>query len=308
MSMFHFLRPEYLLFLVPVWVLVWWLLKQQSDDKKWKDVIDAKLLKHLLVQPKQNASKVSPPWHLAIVLTLLTVAISGPSWKLKESPFTKDDTKIAFLISVKESMLTTDIQPDRLQRTTIKVTDLLESRADTQSALIAYSGTAHLVLPSTKDHSIIRTFAQSLSPDIMPLVGDNIADALLLAKKELKVKGSTIIVLTDSVSPSTVKLALEKGFGDTFNVVLWQIASNELSNENDFKKAASLLNAQYVKHTRDSSDVNHVSSLIDKNFKSAQQNDSSQYEDSGYMLIPIIFLLLVLWARQGFIAELWRRS
>lgn len=308
MSLFHFLRPEYLLFLVPVWVLVWWLLKQQSDEKKWQKIIEPKLLKHLLVEPKQNSSKITPPWHLGVVLTLLVVSISGPSWKLKDSPFTKDDTKIALLVSVKESMLTTDIQPSRLQRATIKITDLLESRADTQSALIAYSGTAHLVLPSTQDHSIMRTFAQSLSPDIMPLAGDNIADALLLAKKELNARGSTIIVLTDSLSPSTVKLAIKEGFDDTLNVIFWQIASQELVSEKDFKSATSLLNAHYVKYARDGSDVSRVSSLIDKNFKSAQQNDINQYEDGGYMLIPFIFLWMLLWARQGFIAELWRRA
>jgi len=308
MSLFHFLRPEYLLLLVPAWVLVWWLLRQQNDEKKWHKVIEPKLLQHLLLQTKQNSSKIATPWHLGIILTLLVIAISGPSWKLKESPFTKDDTKIALLVSVKESMLTTDIQPNRLQRATIKITNLLAQRTDTQYALIAYSGTAHLVLPLTKDHSIIQTFAHSLSPDIMPLAGDNIADALILAKNELNVKGSTIIVLTDSLSPSSVKLAMKEGFDDTFNVIFWQIASNELSNENDFKSAASLLDAHYVEHTRDSRDVSTVSSLIDKNFKKADQNDKSKYEDGGYTLIPIIFLLLLLWARQGFIAELWRRS
>ena len=37
---------------------------------------------------------------------------------------------------------------------------------------------------------------------------------------------------------------------------------------------------------------------------------TSKYEDGGYVpLVPLIFLLLLLlWARQGFIAELWRRS
>lgn len=308
MNFFHFLRPEYLLLLMPAWVLVWWLLKQQNDEKQWQKVIAPKLLKHLLVQPEQKNSKVTPPWHLGIVLTLLIVAISGPSWKLKESPFTKDDTKIALLVSVKESMLTTDIQPNRLQRATIKITDLLAQRSDTQSMLIAYSGTAHLVLPLTKDHKILQTFAQALSPDIMPLVGDNIKDALLLAKKELNVKGSTIIVLTDTLSPSTVKLAMKEGFDDTFNVVFWQIASQEFSHENDFQSSASLLDAHYVQHARDGSDVSSVSSLIDKNFKAAEQNDMDRYEDGGYLLIPIIFLLLLLWARQGFIAELWRHS
>jgi len=308
MSSFHFLRPEYLLVLVLVWALVWWLLKQQSDEKKWQTVIEPKLLKHLLVKPEQSAARLATPWHLGIVLSLLVVAVSGPSWKLKESPFTKDDTKIALLVSVKESMLSTDIQPSRLERVGIKITDLLAQRSDTQSALIAYSGTAHMVLPLTKDHTIIQTFTQALTPDIMPLAGDSIQDALILAQKELKVKGSTIIVLTDSISPSTVKLAEKEGFDDSFNVIFWQIASKELSSETDFESASALLDGHYVKHSRDGSDVSTVSSLIDKNFKTAEQGDKSKYEDGGYTLIPVIFLLLLLWARQGFVAELWRRS
>ena len=308
MNAFHFLRPEYLLLLIPAWVLVSWLLKQQSDEKKWQKFIAPQLLKHLLVKPEQNHAKIAAPWHLGLVLTLLILSISGPSWKLKDSPFAQDDTKTALLVSVKESMLTTDILPTRLERATIKITDLLEKRSDTQSALIAYSGTAHLVLPLTKDQSIIKTFAQALDPAIMPLAGDNIQEALLLAQKELKSKGSTLIVLTDAVSPSLVKSAIKESVDDDQNIIFWQIASNELSNASDFTSAASLVNGHYVKYTRDGSDVDQVSSLIDKNFKNAAQDDKGRYEDGGYTLIPLIFLLLLLWARQGFIAELWRRS
>ena len=308
MSAFHFLRPEYLFLLVPAWALVWWLLQQQNDEKKWQNVIDAKLLKHLLVEPTQNYSKVRPPWHLAVVLTLLVLAVSGPSWKLKASPFTQDDTKIALVMSVKKSMLTTDIMPSRLSRATIKIEELLKKRSDTQSALLAYSGTAHLVLPLTKDHTIIKTFAQALDPKIMPLEGDNLAEALLLAQKELGGKGATIIVLTDAVSPSNAKLALKKGLDEGLNIILWQMASKELSSVADFKTTAEVLDAKYVPYARDDSDVEEVSSLIDKNFKNTAQDDKNKYEDGGYWLIPFIFLFLLLWARQGFIAELWRRS
>jgi len=308
MSLFHFLRPEYLFLLIPAWILVWWLLKQQNDEKKWRNMIEPKLLKYLLVQPEQHSSRLAAPWHLGLLLTLLIVAVSGPSWKLKESPFAQDDTKIALLVSAKESMLTSDIQPNRLERAGIKVIDLLKQRSDTHSALITYSGTAHLVLPATKDHGIIQTFVQALSPDIMPLEGDNIKDALVLATKELNSKSATIIVLTDALSPSLVKSAMQEGFDKRTNVIFWQIASSELSNENDFKSAASLVDGHFVKYARDDSDVHLVSSLIDKNFKTAQKDDNSNYEDGGYALVPIIFLLMLLWARQGFIAELWRRS
>jgi Ca-activated chloride channel family protein len=308
MNFFHILRPEYLLFLLPVWILVWWLLKQQNDEKHWEKMIQPKLLKYLLIQPKENYARVPAPWHLGLVLSLVALAISGPSWKVKESPFTKDDTKIALLVSVKKSMLTTDLQPNRLERAMIKMTDLLNQRPDTQASLIAYSGTAHLVLPLTKDHNILQTFAQALSPEIMPLAGDNILDALRLAQTELNEEGSTVIVLTDTLSPSLVKQAKEKKFVTSSNVVFWRIASDELSNARDFESSASLLDASYITYSRDDSDVKRVSSLIDRHFKKAAQNDKDEYEDGGYLLVPIIFVLLLFWSRQGFIAELWRRQ
>ena len=311
MSSFHLLRPEFLLLLIPAWLLVWWLLKQQNDEGKWQKVIDKKLLKHLLVEPEQSHakkhSKIAAPWHLGVVLTLLVIALSGPSWKLKASPFTQDDTKIAIVMHVSKSMLNTDIMPNRLSRAAIKIEDLLKERSDTKAALLAYSATAHLVLPLTGDHSIIKTFAQALDPGIMPLEGNNIQDALLLAMKQLESKGSTIIVLTDAVSPSSVKLALKEGF-QGMNVIFWQMASPQLFNEADFQSAASMLNGKTVTYTGDDVDVKAVSSMIDKNFKNAAQSDNSKYEDGGYYLVPLIFLLLLLWARQGFMAELWRRS
>jgi len=307
MSAFHFLRPEFLLLLVAAYLLVWWLLKQQNDESKWKKVIAPKLLKHLLVEPEQNHAKIPAPWHLALILTLLIVALSGPSWKLKASPFAQDDTKIALVMSVNKSMLTTDIMPNRLSRATIKIEDLLNVRSDTKATLLAYSGTAHVVLPLTNDHGIVNIFAQALDPGIMPLEGNAIQDALLLAMKQLESNASTIIVLSDAVAPSTVKLALKEGFKE-MNVIFWQMASAELSNEADFQSAASIVDGKTVKYTGDDTDVKAISSMIDNNFKNAAQDDNSKYEDGGYVLVPLIFLLLLLWARQGFIAELWRRS
>ena len=121
------------------------------------------------MKPEQNHAKVPAPWHLGLVLTLLVVALSGPSWKLKESPFAQDDTKIALVMNVNKSMLTSDIMPNRLSRATIKIEDLLKVRSDTKVTLLAYSGTVHVVLPLTNDHSIVKTFAQALDPGIMPL-------------------------------------------------------------------------------------------------------------------------------------------
>ena len=308
MSVFHFLRPEYLLLLPVAWLLVWWLLKQQDDEHKWQKVIDPKLLKHLLLSPKEKHSKVAAPWHLAGVLTLGILAVSGPSWKLKASPFAQDDTQIALVMSVKKSMLTSDITPTRLSRAVIKIEDLLAQRSDMQSTLLAYSGSAHLALPLTKDAEIIKTFAQALDPSIMPREGDALPDALLLAQSQIKGKGGSIVVLSDAVSPSAVKLAIKQGFDTDTQVIFWQIASKALTSASDFKSAASLVDGKTVAYANDGSDVKEVASLISQHFKNRQEGDDARYEDGGYYLIPFIFLLLLFWARQGFIAELWRRA
>ena len=310
MSTFHFLRPEYLLFLLPAWGLVFWLLKQQNDTHKWQKIIEPKLLKHLLVNDESSVSKtrIAVPWHLALFLTLLILALSGPSWKLKASPFSQDETKVAFLMYVGESMLSTDIMPSRLSRATIKMEELLGNRNDLHALLLAYSGTAHLVLPLTGDHEILKTFAQALDPTIMPLKGNNIQSALLLAQKSLKSKAGSLVVITDAISASSVKLAVKNGLKKEHNIILWQMASTQLSSVSDFKRAASVLGADYVPYSANNEDVSKVLSLIETNFKNAAQEDNSRYEDGGYMLIPLLFLLLLFWARQGFMAELWRRE
>jgi hypothetical protein len=114
-------------------------------------------------------------------------------------------------------------------------------------------------------------------------------------------------VLSDAVAPSSVKLALKKGFKE-MNVIFWQMVSAEMANGADFESAASIVDGKTVKFTGDDSDVKVISSMIDKNFKNMAQGDKNRYEDGGYALVPLIFLLLLLWARRGFMAELWRRS
>src|SRR5262249_3431390 len=71
-----------------------------------------------------------------------------------------------------------------------------------KTALIAYAGSAHVVMPATTDGGIINTFAQALDPKIMPTDGDVAADALQLADTTLREAGSgSILWITDSVAP-----------------------------------------------------------------------------------------------------------
>lgn len=304
LELFHLLRPWMLLLLLPAWAFVWWLLRQQNDLLRWKSLVNPLLLKHLLVESDAKASKILAPWHLGIVWTLIIIALAGPSWKLKPAPFSQDEAQIVFVLKVTQSMETKDIMPSRLKRTVLKMKDLMAERVDAKMALIAYSGSAHLVLPMTKDHNILNTFSQALDPNIMPTQGDDIKEALKLASEQFESKGGTIVVFTDSVNVGELKADL----AHNPKVIFFAMASSELADVKSFEKAASILNGSYVQMSADNKDVMQAAALIDTAFSKAGAEDKTRYEDGGYWLLPLIVLLMALWLRRGFIAEAWRVS
>lgn len=251
-----------------------------------------------------KASKIQAPWHFAIVWTLIIIALAGPSWKLKPAPFSQDEAQIVFVLKVTESMETKDIMPSRLKRTVMKMKDLMDERVDAKMALVAYSGSAHLVLPMTKDHNILNIFAQALEYHIMPTQGDNIKEALHLASEQFESKGGTIVLFTDSVNVGE----LESNLAHSPKVILFAMASSELLDDKSFGKAASLVNGSYVHMRADNQDVKQVAALMDTAFAQAGAEDNTRYEDGGYWLSPLIVVLMALWLRRGFIAEAWRVS
>ena len=87
-----------------------------------------------------------------------------------------------------------------------KLHDLLELRQGGATGLIAYSGSAHLVMPLTRDGRIVDTMVEGLGPDTMPVEGDALADAISLAGKLFNQSGriGSVVVIADTVSPGQI--------------------------------------------------------------------------------------------------------
>ena len=170
MDELHFLRPLWLWGLVPaalIWLGLWRL---QDPVSEWKKLIDPHLLEHLLVE-RQRRRRLRPI-HLTLVLWgLCAVALAGPTWEREPSPFADDQAGLMVLLKASTTMNSTDVQPSRLERSKHKLTDLLERREGAATGLIVYSGSAHLVMPLTRDRRIVTTMAEEISSAIMPAPG-----------------------------------------------------------------------------------------------------------------------------------------
>ncbi len=308
MQSFLFLRPELLLLFIPLAMLMWLLLRRQDDEAQLKRLIDPALLKHLLIRPEDDARRVKAPWLLAVTLGLMIFAVSGPSWRLKPDSMRENETMIAAVMKVDESMESTDLRPSRLKRAVFKLKDLMEAQSDAKTMLVAYSGSAHLVMPLSKDADIIYTFASSLKASMMPKEGDVLHGALRQAHKEMDGRKGSTIVFCDSVSPSEITKLKEDAAMRNMAVIFYAVGSPELLDLVSIKKAADVIDAKVIVHTADERDIKALQEQIANDLKEARSSDLTAREDGGRTLLPFIFIALLFWFRRGVSAQIWRAS
>jgi len=307
---FHFLRPWWWLALLPMLVVYGYLWLARNPLGRWKQTIAPHLLKVMLVRHGHNSW--FNPLNMSVVAALLAVMIlAGPSWKQQDSPFSEDIAPLVVLLDASSSMLQTDIQPTRLERAKQKVQDLIKLRPGGRVALVVYAGTAHSVIPLSKDPDVVTNFLAAVSNEMMPRPGKFPEKALPIAEQMLRdspVPG-TILLIGDGVSPQT-----HSEFQDYFSAQPRQLlilgVGTEQQDTSDgasgftplersaLAQLADDAGGSYQSLTLDTSDVIRLSRRIDNHIVIVEDG-SRPWVDAGYYLLYPFALLMLLWFRKG---------
>jgi Ca-activated chloride channel homolog len=302
MTTFHFLRPLWLLASLPA-VLLWWASRWQSDTvHRWRNVIDPALLQHFLIGAP-GKRWLRPGDALLASWALGALAVAGPSWQREPSPFAADAPPVMLVLRVTPSMQNPDLPPSRLERATEKIADLLSLAPGQAAGLIAYAGSAHLVLPPTRDAAVVETMAKALAPAIMPKAGDTLADAVNLARRVLSDggEGGSIIVLTDSVAPDQIT-RLRTLPKNRIPITLLALLARGHAPGEDLRAAAKALDARLETTTVDTSDVAAISrSLSNARAAGDRPGETRRWRDMGWYLAPLLALVVLLWFRRGWV-------
>ena len=198
---FHFLRPLWLLALIPALLLVVYLWRINESASSWDRAIDKDLLPYLL----DNTKSVAERTPLVLLLTLWSLAIlalAGPVWEKIAQPVQQRQDALVIVYDQSLSMYAADFDPNRLTVSKRKVLDVLDMRTEGQTALVVYAGDAHTVTPLTEDSVTIRALVPSINPNIMPSFGSNIIAAVERAKGLLTDAGAasgSILLVTDGI-------------------------------------------------------------------------------------------------------------
>ena len=86
---FHWLRPQWLLLLIPAVMLVAYLLSRKSNQQQWQNAIDPQLLPYLLNNRANIAdNRISrlPYYLLAALYAIGILALAGPTWQKLPQP------------------------------------------------------------------------------------------------------------------------------------------------------------------------------------------------------------------------------
>lgn len=198
--MFRFADPQYLylLLLVPALVALYAATTVHAR-KRLKRYGNPQLLHGLTA----NRSQVRPVAKFGLLLTalsLIIVMLARPQYGVSKDSVTKNGIEAVVMMDVSNSMLATDVQPSRLERSKLLVSNLLERMENDKVALGVFAGEAYPQLPITSDYASARMFLNAITTGMVTLQGTNLAAAISLAEKSFTDKknvGKAIIIITD---------------------------------------------------------------------------------------------------------------
>lgn len=204
LNAFHFLRPWWLLGLIPA-VLIWWAQRQQRASARHGLTVNPTLLPFLTVRSAGTRGP-RPVDLLALTLSLSALAAAGPTWERDKPGYLDDVAPLVVAVDISRSMDGTDVPPSRIDAAKRLVRDLGAHRAGTKTGLIAYAGSSYLVLPPTEDTELLDLFAQALATDLTSHEGRDIAGTISLAAKVLSTEraGGSLLLLTDGANPQNL--------------------------------------------------------------------------------------------------------
>ncbi|WP_085640047.1 MULTISPECIES: VWA domain-containing protein [unclassified Pseudomonas] len=320
---FHFLRPWWLA-LAAAGALSPWLWRRGRDlQRRLRGDIAEHLLTHLLVTPSDRQRW--RPVHLLCALSVLGgVAAAGPTWEQDRPDFLENRAPLIVAVDLSPSMDASDVPPTRLEATKHKLHDLIQRRTGARTALIAYAGSAHLVLPPTDDPALLDTFIQALGTGLIDKPGKDVLAVIGQAKRLLDAEKSpgSLLLITDGADRAQFDSLGKALQGSDLQVLVLAVGNEDggiIRNTDGQPRAdaagrpalgrfeqaaleqlASAVDGPLGSLRPDDDDLDWIELHARQHFRSAsaEQRDL-RWKDAGYWLCWPLLLLALVNVRKG---------
>jgi Ca-activated chloride channel homolog len=206
--------PQWLwgLLLIPLLIALF-IRSERRGFKRLQEFVSARLLPQL-------AGTVNRPRRILrfalqlLGLALAIISLAQPRWGYTFEDVKRKGLDLLIAVDTSRSMLSNDVQPNRLDRVKLAIQDLITQLQGDRVGLIAFAGRAFLQAPLTIDYDAVVEALNDLDTKTIPEGGTNISSAITLATQSFgkSAMGNRVLVIfTDGeeLSGDAVKTAKE---------------------------------------------------------------------------------------------------
>jgi len=122
---------------------------------------------------------------LTIAFVSIVIALTEPKWNPKPQQIKRKGRDVVILLDTSRSMLAEDIKPNRLERSKIAISDLLERLQGDRIGIITFAGNATVKCPLTQDYAFVRLLLADISTESTTRGGTKIGDAIRKATQDV---------------------------------------------------------------------------------------------------------------------------
>jgi len=173
-------------------------------NESLREVLLRKLVSpRLLAGLSASASAPRRRWKFALAVAGLALAIAALAQPRAGYEVTVNHQRgldLLIAVDTSKSMLSADVQPDRLSRAKFAGQDLIDALEGDRVGLIAFAGTSFVQAPLTIDYSAVEAALSDLDTNTIPRGGTNIAAAIREAADAFGTGESTsraLVLFTD---------------------------------------------------------------------------------------------------------------
>ncbi|MGQ3676655.1 tetratricopeptide repeat protein [Xanthobacter sp. TB0139] len=319
---FHFLRPEWLLALLPAFLVALLagrgLRRGRSD---WTGIVDTHLLAHLAIGgrragQKNGAKAGGGRWPALLLLlgwVLASLAMAGPTWRKLPTPALDRLDPTVLALSLAPGMDMTDTSPSRLVAARHKMEDILQRMRGGQVGFIVYADRPFVAAPLTEDARIIAAMLPELSTDLMPVPQDRPERAITQAIALLQGAGATtgrIVLLTHDAGdqPGATLRAAEMAEQAGYTVSFISIGETSPDAEDALQAAADAGKGALAPMSIDDTDLDTIFTGPARASASNPLHDTGltadTWQDMGPWLLLPLLVMGALAFRRGWLAGL----
>lgn len=317
--MFRFQDPQYLPLLSLIIILaLLYVFNAYKVRHLEKQLADKGLL-------SETAPKRSPKRRLLkfvlleTALAFLVLMMARPQFGTSNIQESERGIEVSFIVDVSNSMMAQDILPNRLERSKLFMSTLIDRMKNDRVSLGVFAGEAYPQMPITNDYTSAKLFLENFEPGMVTLQGTSIASAINLAKNSFSARkdiGKAIVIITDGEDheEGAIKAAEEArkegctvfiiGVGTVTGSKI-PLPSDGVLKDNDGQEVVTKLNETMCREIAEAGgrtyihldNSNQAQQILRKQFDELKQADNSfQFTEKTeqFQAMALITLLLIL--------------